>query len=111
MEYNCRVYDYPAGQHVSIYRRTITRNEKHALPETETEAETTADTETATTKKDNDKLPQTIPENFTKTNQDPDRSPEAEEHSRNVSLASTKNRLYNMMLGSNSSTWHLENFT
>lgn len=27
MEYNCRVYDYPTGQHVTIYKRTITRSD------------------------------------------------------------------------------------
>lgn len=105
MEYNCRVYDYPAGQHVSIYRRTITRNEKHAPPDTEpdTEAEAASETDTVTAvTADKDGMPQTIPDGFTKTNQDPDRSPEAEEHSRKVSLASTKNRLYNI---ARSNTW------
>lgn len=98
MEYNCRVYDYPAGQHVSIYRRTITRREKDALPETET----AEGTDTTTGKAGKDEMPQTIPDNFTKTYEDPDRSPEAEEHSRKVSLASTKNRLYNI---ARSNTW------
>lgn len=81
MEYNCRVFDYPAGQHVSIYRRTITR------------------TETVNNTTENERgseMPQTIPENFTKTNQDPDRTAEAEDHSRKVSMSATKNRIYNI---------------
>ena len=35
MEYNCRVYDYPAGQHVTIYKRTITRSEDTGNEDTE----------------------------------------------------------------------------
>ena len=80
-EYNCRVYDYPAGQHVSIYRRTITRHDKkegeNDMPDTGTQ--------------------NSIPENFRKTYEDPDRSTQAEEHSRKVSLSATKNRIYNIV--------------
>lgn len=72
MEYNCRVYDYEAGQHVSIYRRTITRKDGDELADDNKNA------------------------NFTKAYQNENRTEEEEEHSRKVSLASTKNRLYNI---------------
>lgn len=85
MEYNCRVYDYEAGQHVSIYRRTITRREESMC-----ENRIPAGTE------------ETAPEeitanpNFTKAYQNEERSEEAEEHCKRVSLSSTKSRIYNI---------------
>ena len=68
MEYNCRLYDYPTGQHVTIYKRTITRN----------------DTEN------------TKNQNFTKSNQNTKRTEEEEKHCKKVSLSATKNRIYNI---------------
>lgn len=85
MEYNCRVYDYPAGQHVTVYRRTITRNEKE---ETQGKGETETDMAANV--------------NFTKAYHNEDRTAEAEEHSKKVSLGATKNRLYNI---ARSNTW------
>lgn len=76
MEYNCRVYDYPAGQHVSIYKKTITRN-----------------TDTENRKKN---------EHFTKTYENGTRTEEEENHCMKVSLSSTKNRIYNI---ARSNTW------
>lgn len=77
MEYNCRVYDYPTGQHVSIYKKTITRKEKDIV---------------------NDNEPENGAKNehFTKAYQNEDRTEEQEEHSKQVSLSSTKNRIYNI---------------
>lgn len=75
MEYNCRVFDYPTGQHVSIYRKTITRKDK------------TNDNEPENAKKN---------EHFTKTYQNEHRTEEEEEHSKQVSLSATKNRIYNI---------------
>lgn len=75
MEYNCRLYDYPTGQHVSIYTRTITRNE-------------------STEKQKN--------QNFAKTTQNEKRTEEEENHCRKVSLSATKNRIYNI---ARSNTW------
>lgn len=75
MEYNCRVFDYPSGQHVSIYRKTITRKDKTNENEPESAAKN---------------------EHFTKTYQNENRTQEAEEHSKQVSLSSTKNRIYNI---------------
>lgn len=77
MEYNCRVFDYPTGQHVSIYRKTITRKEKDNLNENEP--------------KDAGKN-----EHFTKTYQNDNRTEEQEEHSKTVSLSRTKNTIYNI---------------
>lgn len=79
MEYNCRVYDYPTGQHVTIYRRTIIRSEDTGVDEYE-DLEVEAD----------------MNENFTKSYKNEDRTDEAEEHCKKVSLSSTKNRIYNI---------------
>ena len=85
MEYNCRVYDYPTGQHVTIYKRTITRNE-------DTREEDTEDLEVGAD----------MNENFTKAFINEDRTEEQEEHCKKVSLSSTKNRIYNI---SRSNVW------
>lgn len=85
MEYNCRVYDYPTGQHVTIYKRTITRNEDTREEDTE-DLEVEAD----------------MNENFTKAFINEDRTEEQEEHCKKVSLSSTKNRIYNI---SRSNVW------
>ncbi len=79
MEYNCRVYDYPTGQHVTIYKRTITRNE-------DTREEDTEDLEVGAD----------MNENFTKSFINEDRTEEQEEHCKKVSLSATKNRIYNL---------------
>ena len=73
MEYNCRVYDYPAGQHVTIYKRTITRSEDTGNEDTE-DLEVEADMNV----------------NFTKTYKNEDRTKEEEEHCKKVSLSGTK---------------------
>lgn len=77
MEYNARVFDYPTGQHVSIYRKTITRKEKDNV---------NADDSHSAGKN----------ENFTKTYRNENRTEEQEEHSKKVSLSATKNRIYNI---------------
>lgn len=79
MVYNCRKYDYPAGSHVSIYTKSITRSEK-----------------------DIDNLGKPKNENFNRAYQNENRSSEAEEHCKNVSLSATKNRIYNI---ARSNTW------
>lgn len=89
MEYNCRVYDYPAGQHVTVYRRTITRKDNN---------EQSAEQEQLNSMEEKTKN-----ENFTKAYHNEDRTAEAEEHSRKVSLGATKNRLYNI---ARSNEWH-----
>lgn len=91
MEYNCRVYDYEAGQHVSIYRRTITRKEgsmEDSIKDAGTEAATSEENAANT--------------NFKKSYQNEERSEEAEEHCKRVSLSATKNRIYNI---ARSNTW------
>lgn len=77
MEYNCRIYDYPAGQHVTIYKKTITRK----------------DTEIENTEKN---------EHFTKAYKNEERTTEEENHCTKVSLSATKNRIYNI---ARSNTW------
>ena len=77
MEYNCGVFDYPTGQHVSIYRKTITRKEKDNVNGNEPENAVKN-------------------EHFTKTYQNENRTEEQEEHSRTVSLSRTKNKIYNI---------------
>lgn len=84
MEYNCRLYNYPVGQHVTVYKKTITRKEKDT------------DTETQTTEQE------TNNPNFTKAYINENRTEEAEEHSKRVSLSATKNRIYNI---ARSNTW------
>lgn len=83
MEYNARVFDYPSGQQVTVYRRTITRKEK--------------DSDEAKSADINHN------ENFKKTYHDENRSAEAEEHSKKVSLTYTKNKIYNI---ARSNEWH-----
>ena len=63
MEYNCRVYDYPAGQHVTIYKRTITRSDDTGNEEYE-DLEVEADMNV----------------NFTKSYKNENRTKEGEEH-------------------------------
>lgn len=77
MEYNCRLYDYPTGSHVTVYKKTITRQEK----------------DNSIGKKN---------ENFNRAYQNEDRTIEAEEHCKNVSLSATKNKIYNI---ARSNTW------
>ncbi len=87
MEYNCRVYDYPTGQHVTIYKRTITRSDDTGNEEYEDlEAEADMDMNV----------------NFTKSYKNEDRTKEEEEHCKKVSLSGTKNRIYNI---SRSNVW------
>lgn len=70
--YNCRVYSYPTGQHVTYYGNTIQTGRKN--------------------------------ENFTKSHhkEEKERDIKMEEHSKTVSLNSTKNRIYNI---ARSVTW------
>lgn len=75
MQYNCRLFSYPSGSHVTVYKKTITRREKDI------------ETSIENIKKN---------ENFTKAHVDVNRTQEAEEHSKNVSLSATKNRIYNI---------------
>lgn len=87
MQYNCRLYDYPAGQHVTIYKKTISRKEKDILDLKKTRNKTlkneTAENETTDNKT-----------NVLKENAE--RSEESIEHSKSVSLSRTKNSIYNI---------------
>lgn len=74
MEYNCRLYLYPSGNHVTFFKKTVTRKEK--------------DIDNGNTEKEN--------KNFTKAHVDENRTQEAEAHSKNVSLSASKNRIYNI---------------
>lgn len=80
MEYNCRLYSYPSGNHVTFFKKTVTRKEK--------------DIDNDTVKKENT--------HFTKAHVDENRTYEAETHSKNVSLSASKNRIYNI---ARSNTW------
>ena len=80
MEYNCRLYSYPSGNHVTFFKKTVTRKEK--------------DIDNVTVKKENT--------HFTKSHVDENRTQEAEAHSKNVSLSASKNRIYNI---ARSNTW------
>lgn len=80
MEYNCRLYSYPSGNHVTFFKKTVTRKEK--------------DIDNDTVKKENT--------HFTKSHVDENRTQEAEAHSKNVSLSASKNRIYNI---ARSNTW------
>lgn len=62
--YNAKLYNYPTGQHVTIYDKTITKREKN--------------------------------ENFTRTYQNEDRTDEEREHCIAVSMARTRNNIYNI---------------
>ena len=77
MKYNCRVYSYPAGDHVSIYTKTFERKEKDIQGKEKNE-------------------------HFSKAYVNEDRTLEEEEHCKNVSLSATKNRIYNI---ARSITW------
>ncbi len=80
MEYNCRLYSYPSGNHVTFFKKTVTRKEN--------------DIDNDTVKKENT--------HFTKSHVDENRTQEAEAHSKNVSLSASKNRIYNI---ARSNTW------
>lgn len=62
--YNAKLYNYPTGQHVTIYDKTITKRETS--------------------------------ENFTRTYHNEDRTDEQREHCISVSMARTKNNIYNI---------------
>lgn len=80
MEYNIRMYDYPIGKHVTLYKRTITRKESSTNTENEEE---------------NNK-------HFTKSYKNEERTTDEENHCIKVSLSATKNRIYNI---ARSNTW------
>lgn len=85
MQYNCRLYDYPTGQHVTFYKKTITRNiEKDILKDSKTKTKQKTETEP-----DNK-------ENNTGVAQNSMRTEEMEKHSKAVSLSRTKNSIYNI---------------
>lgn len=95
MEYNCRLYSYPSGDHVTVYKKTITRQEKDIdVIRQETEQGKTEKADKENQKQKN--------ENFTKAHINENRTQEAEEHCKNVSLSATKNRIYNI---ARSNTW------
>lgn len=81
MEYNCRKYEYPSGTHVTVYKKTITKQERTK------NTDNTDDYNTNQAKKK---------ENFTKAHKDENRTREAEEHCKSVSLSATKNKIYNI---------------
>lgn len=81
MEYNIRMYDYPIGKHVTLYKRTITRKESDST-NTENEEETN--------------------KHFTKSYKNEERTTDEENHCIKVSLSATKNRIYNI---ARSNTW------
>lgn len=89
MEYNCRLYEYPTGSHLTVYKKTITRNEKDINKGKE------KDISVNTSKNKTS-------ENFKKSFINENRTEEQEEHSKKVSLSSTKNRIYNI---ARSNTW------
>ncbi len=62
--YNARIYNYPTGQHVTIYDKTITKREMN--------------------------------NNFTRAYQNENRTDEQREHCIAVSMAHTKNNIYNI---------------
>lgn len=88
MEYNARMYDYPIGKHVTLYKKAITRKEK------DTDIKTVNQNTTENEPKKN--------AHFTKTYKNEERTKEAENHSNHVSLSGTKNRIYNI---ARSNTW------
>ena len=75
MEYNCRLYDYPDGQHVTFYKKTISRREDR--------------------QEDGEKKRETC-ENFSKAYKNEFRTEEEEKRCIDVSLSATKNRIYNI---------------
>lgn len=79
MEYNCRLYDYPDGQHVTFYKKTISRD-----------------------KRTNIELEKGTDNNFKKTYKNEYRTEEDEKRCMEVSLSATKNRIYNIV---RSNTW------
>lgn len=89
MVYNCRLYEYPEGSHVTVYKKTITRKEDDGRAKVIDKGN----------EKDNSKEPVN---NFTRSYINEDRSREQEEHSVKVSLSATKNRIYNI---ARSNTW------
>ncbi len=74
MEYNCRLYSYPDGGHVTFYAKTITRKSKdNKIKEN----------------RDKPQEPETLPE-------EKERTKEQEEHCMSSSLGRTKNIIYNI---------------
>lgn len=102
MTYNCRVYDYPTGQHVTIYRKSITRSDDlgdKGTEDLEVEADRYVDT-TTTFENEEDGDRENENENEKETEMEIEN--EKAEHSRKVSLSGTKNRIYNI---SRSNIW------
>lgn len=73
--YNCRVYSYESGQHVTFYKRAITQGKEEFCEDTE------IDTESCTASRQT--------ENSTE-----ERTVEAEEHSKKTSCSRSKNQVY-----------------
>lgn len=70
--YNCRLLDYPEGQQVTFYKRSITRGKERKEKE------------------------KPLNENFSKAYKNEARTEEEEKHCLTVSLNATKNRIYNI---------------
>lgn len=78
--YNCRVYSYETGQHVTFYKRAITQGKEELLEDVEDD--TGSDTASDYT---SDRSP---------VDQIEERSAEAEEHSKKSSCSRSKNQVY-----------------
>lgn len=99
MEYNCRLYEYPVGNHVTFYKKTITRQEKDTEKRKDTDKGKEKDSKTRNNINDNK---ENADDNLLKPSENKNRSKEQEEHSIKVSLSATKNRIYNI---ARSNTW------
>lgn len=76
--YNCRLYDYPVGKHVTLYNQSVS---KQGIEENEEKE---------------------ISGNFKKSYKNEDRTMEQEKHCIQQSLSTTKNKIYNI---SRSNIW------
>ncbi|MCM1047360.1 MAG: hypothetical protein NC433_02915 [Clostridiales bacterium] len=97
MQYNCRLYEYPTGQHVTFYKKTISRIEKDKKDLRKTVKKFTA-TQNSLAIENNE--PETADNNIAAAGSE--RTEEMIEHSKNVSLSRTKNSIYNI---ARSNTW------
>lgn len=102
MVYNCRMYDYPEGSHVTFYKKSITRNEDTGKRKDINKGKEKDNKTINNNNTDNNDADNNTDNNLLNLTQDGCRSREQEEHSIQVSLSATKNRIYNI---ARSNTW------
>lgn len=96
MQYNCRLYDYPTGQHVTIYKKTISRKEKDIIEILDSKNKIKKKTVKKETVKNEAAENGITNNNENILKETAERSEESIEHSKSVSLSRSKNSIYNI---------------